>query len=238
MYSLHITYLFTPWSRILLEKRTVNFAASQEIPRIYGTFKVKKSNGFPVRVIQAYCGSRGSAIPVLNLDTRWRWVVNFPPWWQYPWGGAPDIHWTGCWVEPWAILDVLEHRILQGVPLPTKPGISLVILTPVMILQRNLNRSTLVVWEMWRHHNMRWKWPPFASRQDWTRRAIFWKVLARMFANNNHSLLQSIPIHFPTILCELTIYTDIHEQQLYCVGTLSQMTERSSERRVRQETAG
>jgi len=31
---------------------------------------------------------------------------------------------------------------------------------------------------MWRHHNMYWKWPPFASRQDWTRGAIFWKVLA------------------------------------------------------------
>jgi hypothetical protein len=105
-----------------------------------------------------------------------------------------------------------------------------------MILQRNLNRSMFVVWEMWRHHNMHWKWPSFASRQDWTQRAIFWKVLAGMFANNKHSLLQSIPIHFPTILCELTIYTNTHEQQPYCVGTLSEMTERSAERRVRQET--
>jgi hypothetical protein len=31
-------------------------------------------------------------------------------------------------------------------------------------------------------------------------------------------------------------YTNTHEQQLYCIGTLSQMTERSAERRVRQET--
>jgi hypothetical protein len=30
-----INYLLTPWSRVLLEKLTVNFAASQEIPRIY-----------------------------------------------------------------------------------------------------------------------------------------------------------------------------------------------------------
>jgi hypothetical protein len=125
---------------------------------------------------------------------------------------------------------------IKGVPLPTKPGISLIIRTPMMILQRNLNRSTFIVWEMWRHHNMHWKWPPFASRQDWTRRAILWKVLASTFANNKHSLLHSIPIHFPTILCELTIYTNTHEQQLYCIGTLSQMTERSAERRVRQET--
>jgi hypothetical protein len=41
---------------------------------------------------------------------------------------------------------------------------------------------------------------------------------------------------FIAILCELTIYTNTHEQQPYCLGTLSQMTERSAERRVRQET--
>jgi hypothetical protein len=33
-----LTYLLTPWSRVLLEKRT-GCAASQEIPRIYGTRK-------------------------------------------------------------------------------------------------------------------------------------------------------------------------------------------------------
>jgi len=41
---------------------------------------------------------------------------------------------------------------LQGVPLAIEPGISWIILTPMKILQRNLNRSTFVVWEMWRHH--------------------------------------------------------------------------------------
>jgi hypothetical protein len=34
------------------------------------------------------------------------------------------------------------------VPVPTEPVISLLILTPMKILQRNLNRSTFVVWEM------------------------------------------------------------------------------------------
>jgi len=67
--------------------------------------------------------------------------------------------------------------IIQGVPLATEPGTSLIILTPMKVLQRNLNRSTFIVWDTW-HNNMCWKWPPFASRQDWTRRAIFWKVLA------------------------------------------------------------
>jgi hypothetical protein len=33
-----LTYLLTPWSIVLLEKLT-GFAASQEIPRIYGTPK-------------------------------------------------------------------------------------------------------------------------------------------------------------------------------------------------------
>jgi len=36
---------------------------------------------------------------------------------------------------------------LQGVLLATEPGISLKILTPMKILQWNLNRSTFVVWE-------------------------------------------------------------------------------------------
>ena len=35
--------------------------------------------------------------------------------------------------------------IIQNVPLATDPGISLIILTPMKILQRNLNRSTFVV---------------------------------------------------------------------------------------------
>jgi len=56
--------------------------------------------------------------------------------------------------------------IIQGVRLATEPGISLIILTPMKILQRNSNRSMFIVWEMW-HHNMCWKWTPFASRQDW-----------------------------------------------------------------------
>jgi hypothetical protein len=121
---------------------------------------------------------------------------------------------------------------------PTRygPDISLIILKSMKILQWNLNRNTFVVWEMWRHYNLRWKWPSFASSKDWTRCSIFWKFLASTLANNIHSLLHSISTYFPTILCELTIYTNTHEQQPYCVGTLSQMTERSAERRVKQET--
>jgi len=40
---------------------------------------------------------------------------------------------------------------IQGVQLATEPGISLIILTPMRILQRNLNKSTFVVWEIKRN---------------------------------------------------------------------------------------
>ena len=41
--------------------------------------------------------------------------------------------------------------VIQCVPIATEPGISLIILTPMKTLQRNLNRSTFVVWEMKRN---------------------------------------------------------------------------------------
>jgi hypothetical protein len=37
------------------------------------------------------------------------------------------------------------YPLIQGVPLATEPGISLIIITPKKILQRNLNRNTFVV---------------------------------------------------------------------------------------------
>jgi hypothetical protein len=38
LFTYLLTYLLTPWSKVLLEKLT-GFAASQQIPRIYGTRK-------------------------------------------------------------------------------------------------------------------------------------------------------------------------------------------------------
>jgi hypothetical protein len=43
------------------------------------------------------------------------------------------------------------HCIIQCVPLATEPSISLIILTPMKILQQNLNWGTFVVWEMKRN---------------------------------------------------------------------------------------
>ena len=41
--------------------------------------------------------------------------------------------------------------VIQCVPLTAEPGISLIIPTPMKILQRNLNRSKFVVWEIKRN---------------------------------------------------------------------------------------
>ena len=42
-------------------------------------------------------------------------------------------------------VDTADCIHIQGVPLATEPGISLIILKPMKILQQNLNRSTFVV---------------------------------------------------------------------------------------------
>ena len=44
-----------------------------------------------------------------------------------------------------------RNKKVQSVPLANEPGISLILLTPTKILQRNFNRSTFVVWEMKRN---------------------------------------------------------------------------------------
>jgi hypothetical protein len=43
------------------------------------------------------------------------------------------------------IMYLVVGHIIQGVPLPTKPGISFIILKPIKILQQDLNRSTFVM---------------------------------------------------------------------------------------------
>ena len=44
-----------------------------------------------------------------------------------------------------------KMQIIQYVPLATESGIYLIIVTPMKILQRNLNRNTFFVWEMKRN---------------------------------------------------------------------------------------
>jgi len=65
------------------------------------------------------------------------------------WDRWRNVYWTD-WIQggdSWrGLLDTVTNlRVLQCVPLATEPGISLIILIPMKILQRNLNSSTFVV---------------------------------------------------------------------------------------------
>jgi hypothetical protein len=50
-------------------------------------------------------GSGGIASHILELGTRWRWVVSFIPRPLYPRERAPGNHWIGGWVGPRAVLN-------------------------------------------------------------------------------------------------------------------------------------
>jgi hypothetical protein len=55
---------------------------------LLGKVKVK-GKVFPVHAMRVYRGSRGIAPTILNLGTRWRWVVNFTPRPLYSWERTP-----------------------------------------------------------------------------------------------------------------------------------------------------
>jgi hypothetical protein len=54
--------------------------------------------------MKAYWGSGDIAPPILDLDTRWRWVVRFTPRPIYLRESVTDTHWIGGWVGPTAVL--------------------------------------------------------------------------------------------------------------------------------------
>jgi hypothetical protein len=67
-----LTYLLTPWSRVLLEKLTVNFAATQEIPRIYGT---RKFLTVPTSACHLSLSWANSIQSPRTLPTSWRSIL-------------------------------------------------------------------------------------------------------------------------------------------------------------------
>jgi len=50
---------------------------------------------------------------ILDLDTRWRWVVNFMLSLLYPWGKYPKTHWIGGWVGSRASLYAVMRKSHQ-----------------------------------------------------------------------------------------------------------------------------
>jgi len=88
---------------------------------------------------------------------------------------------------------------MQCVPLATETGISLIILTPMKILQRNLNRSTFVVWEMKWNVSQRDTWRTPSFRVDW---CLVWDVPTAhnwshlLLFNHHNSCIYGNHIHF------------------------------------------
>jgi hypothetical protein len=55
--------------------------------------------------MKTYWVNGGIATRILDLGTRWRWVVSFTPR-----EGAPSTHWIGGWVSPSAVLNAAVKR--------------------------------------------------------------------------------------------------------------------------------
>jgi hypothetical protein len=47
---------------------------------------------------------------IIDLGTRWRWVVSFTALPLYPRENSPGTHWIGGWVSPRDGLDAAEKR--------------------------------------------------------------------------------------------------------------------------------
>jgi hypothetical protein len=75
----HMNYLLTPWSRVLLEKLTVNFAASQEILCIYGTWKFLTVPTSARHLSLSWANSIQSPQPP---PTSWRSILILPSQWK------------------------------------------------------------------------------------------------------------------------------------------------------------
>jgi len=57
--------------------------------------------------MKKYRGSEVIAPCILNLGTRWRWVVSFTPCLLYPWWKSAGTHWIRGWMGLRASLDVV-----------------------------------------------------------------------------------------------------------------------------------
>jgi hypothetical protein len=64
--------------------------------------------------MKAYWGSGGIAPCILDLGTRWRWVISFTFGPLYPRERYPCTHWIGDWVGPRAGLDEVMKRTIPS----------------------------------------------------------------------------------------------------------------------------
>jgi hypothetical protein len=60
--------------------------------------------------MKTYWWSGGIVPHLLDLGTRWKWVVSFTSQPLYPQRKSPGTHWIGGWVGPRAVLDMVVKR--------------------------------------------------------------------------------------------------------------------------------
>ena len=88
-------------------------------------------------------------VTMLIILSSWKWLSNQMQQYTVYLYLQTALHVSvGISTHHQELITLYLQYLLQCVPLTTEPGISLMILTPMKILQRDLNRSTFVVWEM------------------------------------------------------------------------------------------
>jgi hypothetical protein len=71
----------------------------------------KKGKVIPLHAMEAHGGREVQLLLILNLGTRWGWVVSVTPWPRFtPGERTPSTHWIGGWVGPRAGLDAGARR--------------------------------------------------------------------------------------------------------------------------------
>ena len=113
---------------------------------------VKVEKKVPIHAMKAYGGSRDTAPLILNLDTRWRRVVNLTTPMLYP-----GIHWVGNWVgpKPSRKFFFLQCHHMSSQTSWSPPPLWLKC-NRLLSMGRPVGAVTLSRWEWW--WNDRWIW--------------------------------------------------------------------------------
>jgi hypothetical protein len=85
--------------------------------------KVKRGKCVPLHAMKAPGGEEEKLLLILNLGTRWGWVVSITPRPPFtPGERTPGTHWTGGWVGPRAGLDAEARRKILYLCRGSNPG--------------------------------------------------------------------------------------------------------------------
>jgi hypothetical protein len=89
--------------------------------------------------MKTYYRSGGIAPRILDLGSRWRWVVSFTPGRFTPRERAPGTHWIGAWVGPRTVLDAVVKRKILSHRRESNPR------TPIVQLEYKLSDKNIEV---------------------------------------------------------------------------------------------